>query len=434
MTHVVVTDLGYGDAGKGSVTDWLCSPRGTALRGERPAVAVVRHNGGAQAAHNVTDGRRWHAFAQLGSGTFRGTPTFLSRYMLLDPLALTAEDAHLAAIGYGSALDLLTADRDALLITPYHIAAGQARELARGTGRHGSCGKGIGETASFALRYPDVTLRAGDCQDRGTLFRKLGYARELMPTLAGQPLIVPDRNDLMDAYLAFGQRVALVDGRDHLARLVRAGPVIFEGAQGVLLDEHYGFHPYTTWSTTTSANAETLLAEAGETGYRLGVIRAYMTRHGPGPLVTEDPALGFPEPHNGTGRWQGAFRQGHPDLLALDYAVRANGGTDGLAVTHLDTITGHPVKLCRGYRLPDASSPMRAILHEPGWRELGLQEGITRLLMHAEPVYDPAPVLTASLPEIFAGVAGAPVVLRSYGPGAGAKTAVAVQPSAVVVP
>lgn len=64
---------------------------------------------------------------------------------------------------------------------------------------------------------------------------------------------------------------------------------MFEGAQGILLDEWHGFHPYTTWSTTTFANAETLLAEAGESAIRLGVIRCYMTRHGPGPFVTEDP-------------------------------------------------------------------------------------------------------------------------------------------------
>ena len=97
---------------------------------------------------------------------------------------------------------------------------------------------------------------------------------------------------------------------DQCKWLLRAGPAVFEGAQGVLLDEWRGFHPYTTWSTTTFANAETLLAEAGETAIRLGVVRCYLTRHGPGPFVTEDPTLEIPEPHNGTGTWQGAFRNG----------------------------------------------------------------------------------------------------------------------------
>ena len=84
----------------------------------------------------------------------------------------------------------------------------------------------------------------------------------------------------------------------------------------MLLDEWRGFHPYTTWSTTTFANAEALLAEAGETAVRLGAVRCYLTRHGPGPFVTEDPTLELPEPHNGTGTWQGAFRAGHPDAVA----------------------------------------------------------------------------------------------------------------------
>jgi adenylosuccinate synthase len=115
------------------------------------------------------------------------------------------------------------------------------------------------------------------------------------------------------------------------------------------------FHPYTTWSTTTFANAETLLAEAGQAAVRLGVIRCYMTRHGPGPFVTEDPTLEFPEPHNRHGAWQGAFRIGHPDAVALRYAVEVVGGVDAVALTHLDvalrSMAGrHPLRLCRAYQ------------------------------------------------------------------------------------
>jgi adenylosuccinate synthase len=95
-------------------------------------------------------------------------------------------------------------------------------------------------------------------------------------------------------------------------------------------------HPYTTWSTTTFANAATLLAEAGAVARRLGVTRAYLTRHGPGPFVTEDATLGRPEPHNRRGPWQGAFRVGHLDAVALRYALEVSGGADELAVTHLD--------------------------------------------------------------------------------------------------
>jgi len=165
MSHVIVVDLGYGDAGKGTVVDWLCSPRGGLARGGEAVRTVVRFNGGAQAGHNVVtaDGRQ-HTFAQFGSGTFTsGVRTHLSRFMLVDPLALAAEAGHLAALGVPDALARLTVDRDALLTTPYHRAANQVRELARGLDRHGSCGMGIGETARYALSYPDDAPRAGDC-------------------------------------------------------------------------------------------------------------------------------------------------------------------------------------------------------------------------------------------------------------------------------
>ncbi|TDB72357.1 adenylosuccinate synthetase, partial [Actinomadura sp. KC216] len=163
MEHVIVVDLGFGDAGKGTVVDHLCSTRPAFLGGrpprppgERGVATVVRFNGGAQAAHNVVlDDGRHHTFAQFGSGTFTpGVRTHLSRFMLVDPLALAAEADHLRALGVADALDRLTADRDALLTTPYHRAANRARETARGAARHGSCGMGIGETVAYAQAHP----------------------------------------------------------------------------------------------------------------------------------------------------------------------------------------------------------------------------------------------------------------------------------------
>lgn len=105
MNHVAVVDLGYGDAGKGTVVDWLCATR--------RVHTVVRFNGGAQAAHNVVlrDGRH-HTFAQFGAGTFHpGVGTHLSRHVVVDPLALAAEADHLATVGVPDALDRLTVDR-----------------------------------------------------------------------------------------------------------------------------------------------------------------------------------------------------------------------------------------------------------------------------------------------------------------------------------
>ncbi|HEY7144216.1 MAG TPA: adenylosuccinate synthetase [Streptosporangiaceae bacterium] len=413
MNHIIVADLGYGDAGKGTVVDWLCSPRGGG-----PVHAVVRFNGGAQAAHNVvtTDGRQ-HAFAQFGSGTFTpGVRTHLSRFMLVDPLALAAEAAHLAAAGVPDALERLTIDRDALLVTPYHRAANRARELARGAGRHGSCGMGIGETARYALDHPADAPRVADCASPRTLARKLARLRDRLTGELG-PLDAPGGPDLCEAYRAFSGRVALT-GPGYLGRLLRAGPAVFEGAQGVLLDEWRGFHPYTTWSTTTFENAQTLLAEAGQSATRLGVMRCYLTRHGPGPFVTEDPTLEIPEPNNRSGRWQGAFRAGHLDAVALRYAAEVAGGVDAVALTHLDTAARHPLRLCTSYR----AGRQRIERITPGpRRDLRWQEQLTRMLLRARPGYEQPG--GGDWPAVAEDILGAPVVLESHGPTAADKKA-----------
>jgi len=417
--HYIVCGLGFGDEGKGSVTDLLCSPRYPGR-----AHAVVRFNGGAQAAHNVvTSSGRHHTFAQFGSGTFTpGVRTHLSRFVLVDPLALAAEAAHLASVGVGGALGLLTVDREAVLATPYHQAANRARELARGGGRHGSCGMGIGETARYALGHPADAPRVADCAAPRTLARKLARLRDRLADELGV-LDGPDVADLCDAYRAFAARVPLV-GAGYLRRLMRAGPVVFEGAQGVLLDEWRGFHPYTTWSTTTFANAGTLLAEAGQTALRLGVVRCYMTRHGPGPFVTEDPTLEFPEPHNRYGAWQGAFRTGHFDAVALRYAAEVSGGVDAVALTHLDAARpdpggGSPLRVCRSYRIGEER--LARIIPGPE-HDLAWQERLTGTLLRARPVYERP---GADWPGIAEEALGAPVALRSYGPAAADKRVVA---------
>lgn len=339
MGHSIVVDLGFGDCGKGTVVDWLCGGEG---RGG--VVAVVRFNGGAQAGHNViTNDGRHHTFSQFGAGSFQpGVRTFLSRYMLVDPLALLSEAAHLELVGVRGVLGRLAVDREALVVTPYHKAANQARERARGDGRHGSCGMGIGETAKHALEWDEEAVRVGDLYEAG-LVAKLDAIRmrviaEFGETAFGVEGLV-EVEDVVRAWKLFTRAVVTVGG-EHLGKLLAMGDVVFEGAQGVLLDENLGLHPHTTWSTTTFANAEMLLSEAGRGGSaaRIGVVRTYTTRHGAGPLVSEDENLTreLVERFNGSGEWQGAFRVGHFDGVAHRYAVEACGGVDGLAVTHLD--------------------------------------------------------------------------------------------------
>jgi adenylosuccinate synthase len=411
--HTVVIDLGLGDAGKGTVVDHLCA---RAYAQGRPVHAVVRFNGGAQAGHNVvTDDGRHHTFAQFGSGTFTpGTATHLSRHTLVDPLALVAEADHLAGVRVPDPLTRLSVHRDALLTTPYHAAANRAREQARVPPRPGSCGMGIGETAAYALAHPDIAPRAGDCRSPTRLRRRLAHLRDHLIDELG-PLPVPPIEDCAAAFHAFADAVALVDDQ-YVNALLRRGRVVFEGAQGVLLDEWHGFHPYTTWSSTTPAGADKLLADAGLTGdaLRLGVVRTYTTRHGAGPLVTEDADLtaALREAHNGTGRWQGSFRVGHFDAVAHRYAVDVVGGVDAIALTHLDVAARHRLPACRAYRIGD-TAVTRLEPGPPG--DLVRQARLTSLLARARPILEPVPDVD-SWPPLAQEALGAPVTLLSFGP------------------
>ncbi|WP_051764972.1 adenylosuccinate synthetase [Saccharothrix syringae] len=360
--HVIVVGLGFGDEGKGSVVDALCHDG-------PPVASVVRFNGGAQAAHNVVAGGRHHTFSQFGSGTLAGVPTHLSRHVLVEPIALAAESRELAALGVRDPLGLLSVDAGALLTTPLHVRANRAREDARGDARHGSCGKGIGETVWYSLLAgarpgdvvehqevvgtPGAAPRVGDCADPAALRRKLDALARFYEPLIGAGTSVAE---LVSLYRDFADAVRITRG-DEVGRLAGRGRLVFEGAQGVWLDQHHGFHPHTTWSTTTPANARELLR--GRPATVLGVTRTYQTRHGAGPLPTEDPAVAarFPERHNATGRYQGAWRAGHLDAVLLERAVALCGGVDGLAVTHLDA-TGLKVVTSRGAPPEDMPDPL----------------------------------------------------------------------------
>jgi adenylosuccinate synthase len=158
---------------------------------------------------------------------------------------------------------------------------------------------------------------------------------------------------------------------------------------------------------------------------RLGVTRTYQTRHGPGPFPTEDPTLDIPEAHNANGPWQGPFRTGHLDAVALGYAAEVTGGVDAVALTHLDTAARHTaagrprLSICRAYDL-DGTVVSRI---EPGPpRDLAYQESLTAALLKARPLYEEQPghdsmsETTDHWADAVAGILGAPVVIRSHGP------------------
>src|SRR5579885_2254273 len=164
---ILIADLGFGDAGKGTITDFLTR--------RLVAHTVVRYNGGPQAAHNVVtpDGRH-HTFSQFGSGMFLPwTTTLLSRFMLINPLNMLKEERHLSMLGVTNAFERTLIDRRSLVITPFHKAINRLRELARADERHGSCGEGIGECMADALARGEAQIFAGDLQDRAIVASKL---------------------------------------------------------------------------------------------------------------------------------------------------------------------------------------------------------------------------------------------------------------------
>lgn len=426
--HRIVVGLGFGDEAKGACVDHLCA---TARERGEPVSAVVRFSGGAQAAHNVvvTDGcgaTVHHTFRQFGSGTLAGVGTYLARPTLISPEALAAEADELAELGVPDPLGLVTVSPDALVVTPVHRAVNRTREDLRGEGRHGSCGLGIGEAQAYALEHE--ALRVRDCLSPTTVRERLmALMAHYAPLLEGSRHTVPSVREMAIDLLEFAHAVAIEPDVAYLRRAAARGPLVFEGSQGVLLDEWRGFHPHTTWSTTTPLLGQVLLADAGlDRAEVWGAVRAYATRHGAGPFPTESADVLIAEPHNEFGTYQGAWRTGHLDLVLLDYAARvcrAHGGLDRLAISHLDAVERTGV--VRRYR-DTVALPLG------GFRDLAHQEALTALLFAAEPVVDPVPVTdsgatsserSSALAALISRTAGAALGCVAYGPARGDRMA-----------
>jgi adenylosuccinate synthase len=352
MGATLVVGLAFGDEGKGATCDYLTRQHRSQL--------TVRFNGGAQAGHNVVcDDGRHHCFAQWGSGTFAGARTYLSPYMLVNPIAALSEAKHLESVGIQDPLSLLYVDRSAVVTTPFHVAANRLRELARAktNSHHGSCGMGIGETMADVMEGK-TPVRIEHLENPHVLRSRLGEirARKVSETRDSVSLLDPNdprvareldmftSEDVLDetmlAYEAFCSGTHTVD-RSYLLAALRATHVVFEGAQGVLLDQNRGYlPPHVTWSDCTFSNALDLLSGSGSNVCRIGVTRTFFTRHGAGPFRTEGPPelqrVLASDDHNGYDAFQHDFRVGHLDGHLLLQAIGILGGLDGLSITHLD--------------------------------------------------------------------------------------------------
>ncbi|XLQ20523.1 MAG: adenylosuccinate synthetase [Candidatus Moraniibacteriota bacterium] len=359
----VVVGLGFGDEGKGTTVDYLAQY----VR----ATAICRFSGGAQAAHNIllSDGTH-HCFAQIGAASLsKQIQTFLSRYMVVDPVALINELGILQGKLQYDSLRNITIDSKCLVTTPFHKIINRMRECIRGDERLGSCGMGVGETFSDGVIFGEQVLRIGDLADKQISLKKLCFLRDFKIDFAEQVMAQYSNNeqvqilfaqltqrgyveDICEQFYHFATNdiVQIMSANDFFNHCV--GPLVFEGSQGVLLDEGYGFYPHITHSQTTSYNADLLLEECDADVVRVGVMRAYMTRHGAGPFVTESYELGqlIPDMHNGTGKWQGNFRVGWLDLVATKYAIACTGNLDYISLTNLDRLSGMDViDVCTSY-------------------------------------------------------------------------------------
>lgn len=357
---IIGIGLGFGDEGKGTITDYLCALLASPM--------VVRYNGGPQTAHHVVlpDGKT-HCFSQFGSGTLAGAVTYLTQYALVDPLAIEAEAEALQTLGFDRATEGLYIHPKSLVVTPFQKHYNRMLEYSRGALRHGSCGRGVGQTMADAQTDPEAVVRVEDLLNRSILEAKLDFWQEKR---------IYEAQVLADSYpeLALTTFLKQLSQPDYVERLLavywrfnRSGvkitsqfpyPVeeaLFEPAQGVLLDPEYGWWPNVTKTRTTLANAKLITTEAKPT--YIGIIRAYATRHGAGVLVTEEPTLSraIPELHNGVDQWQGHFRLGWFDAIASSYAVAIAGEKlDWLALTNVDRLEElSEWKACIGYCLPE---------------------------------------------------------------------------------
>ena len=397
----LVLGLGFGDEGKGGCVDFLARHHDARL--------VVRFNGGAQAGHNVIDPNgQHHCFSQWGSGTFAGARTLLSRHVLVNPIFAESEARHLESAGVRDPYALLSVERLAPVTTPFHVAANRCRELSRQAASgsvHGSCGMGVGETMEDLVEGRETVWVRDFEDDTPTLKRRLFRIQERKRSevlqLAAldrrsprvlQELFVLEDPSIVDAvcasYTKFARKASIVN-QDFLERELDApGHVVFEGAQGVLLDEWWGFHPHTTWSTCTFDNATEILgAERAGRARRIGVLRTFHTRHGAGPFPTENKSMDAlsADDNNKRDPWQHDFRTGAFDLLLARYALDVCGGCDGLAFTHLDKLERRaslPVAI--GYYV-DGAKMVRIPHRRPN--DLQYQERLGRQLAQAQPIY-----------------------------------------------
>ncbi len=375
MAVTVVIGSQWGDEGKGKIVDLLSAE----------ADIVARYQGGANAGHTIRWGDKTFVLHLLPSGIFRlGVTCVIGNGVVIDPIALMREIETVTGLGYEVEGRLLISHK-AHLIMPYHKAIEQAREQARDAGAIGTTGRGIGP--AYVDKFARTGIRVVDLLDRDVLARKLKASikekNAILRGVYGAARLDVER--IIEEYVEFDRHIDpfVTDTTFYLNRAIGDGKrILAEGAQGSLLDVDFGTYPYVTSSHPTAGGACTGLGIPPVAISRvIGVVKAYCTRVGNGPLPTE--LMDGVGRHLQTvgiefGATTGRSRRcGWLDLMALRYTAAINGFTD-MAITKLDVLSGvDPLRVCTRYRY--------------NGREHARFPAETETLSRVEPVYETLP-------------------------------------------
>lgn len=378
--NVVVLGAQWGDEGKGKIVDLLAED----------SKYVVRYQGGHNAGHTlVLDGKKTVLHLIPSGILHKGVKCVIANGVVLDPQALLKEMKELESVDSNIAQRLFISEACPLIL-PYHVALDAAREKALGKKAIGTTGRGIGP--AYEDKVARRGLRVGDLFDKENFATKLKNVMEYH-NFALENFYKTDPvsyEEVLNSVMEIADTITamVVDVTDMLDKANKVGDkIMFEGAQGTMLDIDHGTYPYVTSSNTTAGG---VAAGSGfgprNIGYILGIAKAYCTRVGGGPFPTElDDQYGDHLCEKGSefGATTGRRRRcGWFDAVAMRRAVQLNSIT-GFCLTKLDVLDGlDEVKICTGYKLPSGEvlevSPMAADAYEdieavyeimPGWSE-----------------------------------------------------------------
>jgi len=350
----------YGDEGKGLMTDFYAH--------KNPEAVVIRYNGGSQAGHTVTlpNGTR-HVFSHFGSGTLNGNVTYLSEFFVVNPMMFEKERNEFTQLGLEV---MVVVHPDAVITTPFDILINQALEQQRGISNHGSVGVGFGETLQRGKTYKSLTVgQVSEWSKNQATFTKNIYSfmsgvwNDYVPTrIDVKNRVTPELLEILSAdelIFEFTNQLSRLLNNVWVASygILSQKDLIFEGAQGLLLDQDYGEFPHVTRSNTGMRNVSNILTQIPKTSHDITVnyvTRSYVTRHGAGRLDNEQPDLGYffdvVDNTNIPNDWQGSLRfaplniGAFENITSKDFALYApHGATKAYTMTCMDQYASRPV-------------------------------------------------------------------------------------------